>query len=242
MSQTSAQTKLIRYNDSIYAVDQDMVRGYLIVGTKCAMMLDTGTFPCALMDLIRSVTDLPVFLVNTHADGDHTANNGFFSQVHLHPDDVSVLYRFRPDYAGSVLPMAQGDCFDLGDRVLEVIAAPGHTPGSICLLDRANRILFAADTVQRGSVFLFGDHRCPEKFPDTLKKLQAMSSDFDIVFPCHGPWPLGPDTIPDLLACYYAAVAGELPAQIPDRAFRDNAKPLLYALNGCSVLLPGEEG
>jgi len=38
-----------------------------------------------------------------------------------------------------------GDIIDLGGRRLEVICTPGHSPGSMCLLDRQNRILFTGD-------------------------------------------------------------------------------------------------
>ena len=44
-----------------------------------------------------------------------------------------------------------GDRIDLGDRVLEVIHTPGHSPGSICLLDKENKILFTGDTFVPGS-------------------------------------------------------------------------------------------
>ena len=38
-----------------------------------------------------------------------------------------------------------GDVIDLGDRPVEVIGTPGHTPGSISFLDRKTRVLFSGD-------------------------------------------------------------------------------------------------
>src|SRR4029077_16220187 len=49
-----------------------------------------------------------------------------------------------------------------GDRVgsLEVIAAPGHTPGHIAFLDTRNRALIAGDALQtRGGLAVAGDTR-----------------------------------------------------------------------------------
>ena len=39
----------------------------------------------------------------------------------------------------------EGHVFDLGGRTLEVILTPGHSDGSICLLDKENRLLFTGD-------------------------------------------------------------------------------------------------
>lgn len=41
---------------------------------------------------------------------------------------------------GDILPMLGG---------LEVIHTPGHTPGSVCLYGRRDRVLFVGDTLQR---------------------------------------------------------------------------------------------
>jgi glyoxylase-like metal-dependent hydrolase (beta-lactamase superfamily II) len=41
---------------------------------------------------------------------------------------------------GDVLPILGG---------LEVVHTPGHTPGSVCLYGRRDRILFVGDTLQR---------------------------------------------------------------------------------------------
>jgi glyoxylase-like metal-dependent hydrolase (beta-lactamase superfamily II) len=41
----------------------------------------------------------------------------------------------------------EGDVIDLGDRELEVLHTPGHTPGSICLLDARNGVLFSGDAI-----------------------------------------------------------------------------------------------
>ena len=41
----------------------------------------------------------------------------------------------------------EGDVIDIGGRTLEVFALPGHTPGSIVLLLREDRILFTGDAI-----------------------------------------------------------------------------------------------
>ena len=231
------ETTLMQYNPALWAIDQGMVRAFLILGGEKALLWDTGASPCDLQALIRTVTDLPLVVVNSHGDGDHTANNSQFPEVYMHPDDAPLLRQFGAAQGSSILPVEDGQVFALGGRDLEVIAIPGHTPGSICLLDRANRMLFSGDTVQRDSVFLFGSHRRTELFPAALEKLKGMSADFDTVWPSHGPCPVGPETIDGLLRCYRAAVSGQLKGQQPERPMPGGEAPQLYQLDGCSVLL-----
>ena len=43
----------------------------------------------------------------------------------------------------------------LGDRLLEIIATPGHTPDAIALLDKQNGLLFTGDSFYVGPIWLF---------------------------------------------------------------------------------------
>jgi glyoxylase-like metal-dependent hydrolase (beta-lactamase superfamily II) len=56
-----------------------------------------------------------------------------------------AAYRLRP--ARVTRALADGDEISLGDRTLTVLHLPGHSPGSIALLDRGNGILFTGDVV-----------------------------------------------------------------------------------------------
>ena len=55
------------------------------------------------------------------------------------------------DYALTPAPLTQlldeGDVVDLGDRRFTVLHLPGHSPGSIALLDEANGEFFSADAI-----------------------------------------------------------------------------------------------
>ena len=48
---------------------------------------------------------------------------------------------------------------ELGDRPLRVIDIPGHTPGSIAILDERYSVLISGDSVEDGNVFMFGIYR-----------------------------------------------------------------------------------
>ncbi|RKT82634.1 Glyoxylase, beta-lactamase superfamily II [Saccharopolyspora antimicrobica] len=54
-------------------------------------------------------------------------------------------YELRP--ARVTRTLAEADEIDLGDRVLRVLHLPGHSPGSIALLDEENGTLFSGDVI-----------------------------------------------------------------------------------------------
>ena len=90
------ETTIKKISSGVYAIDQGMVRSFLIVGTQRAMLLDTGAEECDILGLIRSVTQLPLIVLNTHGDGDHTANDDKFSDIYAHPEEFPIIRQFRP--------------------------------------------------------------------------------------------------------------------------------------------------
>ena len=88
---------------------------------------------------------------------------------------------------------------DLGDRPLRVFDIPGHTPGSIALLDERNRVLVSGDTVQDHNIFLFGERRDLARYIESLQHLSLFGELYDEIWPMHGTFPVGPDLIGKLL-------------------------------------------
>ena len=75
---------------------------------------------------------------------------------------------------------------DLGGRTLQIIHTPGHTQGSICILDVERRWLFSGDTICDEGVLLHFDHSCSVAvFKQSVEKLKARSSEWDKIWPCH---------------------------------------------------------
>ena len=169
------KTTVKKISSGVWAFEQEIVRCFLIVGQARAMLLDTGAEPCDLLKSIRSITQLPLVVLHTHGDGDHTANDDLFPDIHAHPAEFETIRRFRPNLRSNLHPITGLSSFDLGERVLQVIETPGHTPGSICLLDHKNRILFSGDTLSYGPVFLSGDHRDCREMRHSLLTLETPS-------------------------------------------------------------------
>lgn len=235
MDMMQLETKLEQLKENVWAVEQGMVRSFLIVGSEKALLFDTGAADINLPELIASVTSLPVTLVLSHSDGDHTAALAYFPEACLHPAEEAHL---REDFRGQLPALRyvqEGDVFDLGGVKLEVIHNPGHTPGSISLLDREQKALYSGDTVSYGPVFLFGGHRDPAQYEASLVKLQGMKDAFDAVYPCHNTCPVSSDTVDELLACVRGIRDGSLSGVRPEGMLPPGAAPLEYTVGKSGI-------
>jgi len=69
--------------------------------------------------------------------------------VAVHPAD---RLSWRESHSGgeASIDMEDGGVFQVGDVTLEVIGAPGHTPGSVCLYCEQLSALFAGDAISGG--------------------------------------------------------------------------------------------
>ena len=143
----------------------------LIVGAHHALLLDTGYGFGDLKAVVRSVTDKPLYVVNSHGHVDHACGNAQFGGAFLHPADMDlclahngpVMRQAELDTAevpldfdmeqylslgtGALQPVGEGDVFDLGGVTLRVLELPGHTAGSIGLYCPERRLLYVGDAM-----------------------------------------------------------------------------------------------
>ena len=190
--------EVIQINDNTWRIeDNNHVRFFLLTGSEKALMIDSGMMINNAKDIAKTLTDLPIELINTHADRDHVGSNYQFDTFYMHPSEASNYYKTQGQ-TGDYTPISEGDVIDLGGRKLEIIAVPGHTPGSIAILDVTNRMIFSGDPVQDGTIFLFGVQREVNTYLKSLKKLDSMKDRFDAIYPSHGTCPVKPELINEL--------------------------------------------
>lgn len=171
MAVSYAVTKI---SDSHYRIAEGNVFMELLLGGEKALLIDTGYGFGDLKKAIRRITDLPLIIVNTHAHPDHTCGNWQFDEpVWIHARDLencslyntpearlTAMPKEKPDDflekeylqggTGHLTAAKEGQVFDLGGLELEVVELPGHTGGSIGLMDRAGRRLFVGDAMPDG--------------------------------------------------------------------------------------------
>lgn len=198
--------KISRHADNVWSILEGTpvsgVNIYIVEGKDSALVIDTGFGSGDLKSYIQTLTKLPLIIVNTHGHGDHTGDNHQFSKIYLHPDDFYMLGINTPNNKpgdktnptndapakhGEVtyIPIREGYVFNLGGRKLNVIEVPGHTHGSLVILDKKNKILFAGDN-NNSLVWLFLKDCYPlEVYLKSLEKVENLSDYFNIIMPGH---------------------------------------------------------
>lgn len=223
--------------ENIWAIQQKNVRAFLLVGPDNAILVDT-CFGGDILSICRSVTDKPITLITTHSDPDHIGCDHQFPTQYLHSAEFA-RYESRSKNVLHAVRMQEGDVFEVGNYRLEVILVPGHTPGSIALLDRTHRFLICGDTVQAHCIFMHGEGRDIHAFRGSIAKLENMwhSGLFDTVFPSHGEAVVSADILVDHLALAddvlsgTAVPAGPAPDWFPDtvKTYRHGRAQMYYA-------------
>ncbi len=195
--QEDGNVDIIKMSKNSWRIEDEEVRFFLLAGDEKALLIDSGMNVHNAKEIARQLVSLPVELLNTHGDMDHVGSNGEFESFYMNPAEASNYYRTQRK-TGCFIPVEDGDILDLGNRKLEIIQIPGHTPGSIAVLDIDNHILYSGDTVQDGVIFMFGVQRELHAYMHSLEKLERYQGKFDEIYPSHGSIPVRSELISKL--------------------------------------------
>ena len=190
------RANIIQIRPNVYLIDDaGDSTCYLITGSERALLVDSVNGYEDLKAITKTLTDLPVIVVNTHGHGDHIYGNVYFEEAWLHPADFALYDQFF-GYAKDIMEQNNlkpcpvkaleiGQIFDLGGVQLEVVDLSGHTAGSIGLLDKDARIIYTGDGLNT-HLWMQLDHSLPiSSMLETFRKLKAEhGQDFDYV--AHG--------------------------------------------------------
>lgn len=177
--------EIIQIDNNTWRIEDGFVRFFLLEGEDKAVLIDSGISCPNVLEMIKELTTKSVILLNTHGDGDHTSGTGCFDEIYMHSDDYTGCDIARKYPATSLVKVSDGDVIELGNRSLKIVHIPGHTAGSIAILDANKRVLYAGDSVQKGHIYMFGEHRRPEQFEASLDKLIALENEYDCIYASH---------------------------------------------------------
>ncbi|AGK98701.1 MBL fold metallo-hydrolase [Clostridium pasteurianum] len=183
-----------KIRQGFYSIEQGFVRSFLIEGDKDALLIDTGVGDGNLKEYVEEITKLPVTVIFTHADGDHVGAAWQFERRFMHPCEFNY-YNSKNEKTVPMEPIWEGDVIDLGSYCFEVILIPGHTPGSIALLEKDKRFLIGGDSIQIGGIFMFGNGRDFDAYRASMRKLQGRLKEFDTVYASHNVLSMEANTV-----------------------------------------------
>jgi len=222
---------------------EEQVHSYLIEGDRDVAVLDTGMGVGDFHALLRELSDRAPLVVHSHAHWDHIGASAAFERVLIHPAEADSMGNdipndvlrewFQPeslrgipfpetfDLETAVIPGAtvtgvlnDGDRIDLGGRVLEIHHTPGHSPGGITVYDARSRLLFPADAVNLGPLYLFNEQADLRAYGRTLDVLAELAARSDLVYPSHYEVPMTPDDVVATRAAFEDIIAGRAPDEV----------------------------
>ncbi|MGE8064619.1 MBL fold metallo-hydrolase [Pseudomonas sp. NPDC089569] len=183
-------------------------------GRDADLVIDFGMGLCPLRPHLGLEAGKPVVAVATHIHADHVGAFHEFETRFGHAAEATAFARmsdqdtladvFR-NLPGAVTQasglnvsaenhriapapltrtVGEGDIIDLGDRRLRVLHLPGHSHGSIGLLDERAGLLFSGDVIYIGG--LVDDLPCSDRalYRQTMQRL--IDLDVDCVYGGHG--------------------------------------------------------
>ncbi len=210
--------------DGVYSIRSANVMSYLLLGEHHALLLDTGYGLDDLSAFVKGITNLPLYVVNSHGHIDHACGNVHFREpVYIHETDLAVyqthsapdmrrtfygilkglqkvlfFLRILPkgltedDYANApefhnFRYLKEGDSFDLGSVMAQVIEIPGHTPGSIGLYCPDKKIFFASDGICDNTWLYLPESEKLSVYCNSIRKVLKL--DFDCFYTGHSDHP-----------------------------------------------------
>ena len=182
----------------LYLMDEaHQATGYIVVGDEKACVIDTMNGYNDLHKVVRSITDKPIIVVNTHGHPDHIFGNVYFDEAYMNPKDYPLAEMFvnEPEFKEACekynltfpkfKPIKGGDIIDLGGKTLEVYELPGHTPGGILLLLKEDRILFTGDSINH-HLWMQLDGCLPlDEYVKELDKVMFLEKEADLILHGH---------------------------------------------------------
>ena len=193
---------------------------YLLNGTKHSLMIDTGLGICNICDEVVKLTDKPIIAVATHIHWDHIGGHEHFPDFYAHEDELNWLRGEFPltikqikdmvvdrcdlpeGYDANKYEFFQGtptrvlkdyDMIDIGDRHIEILHTPGHSPGHMCFWEKERSYLFTGDLVYKDTLFAYFPSTDPKAYLNSLELVSALPVKY--VFPAHHDLSIQPEIL-----------------------------------------------
>ena len=253
--------EVYRIRPGVFAIyephQSEEIISYLILGSKQAVLFDTGMGISNMKKLAEGLTRLPISVLNSHTHNDHVGDNWRFhdvygmgteftrtnakgstadAQAEIAPGEIcgalpsgfdAKSYSTKPWHISHWLH--DGDKFDLGGRTLQIIAVPGHTPDSIALYDAKNGLLFTGDMFYPGPIFLYRPETDLDAYVSSIRRMAALPH-VDLLLPAHNVPVADPAYFPKVITAMEQVRSGKVKAEQ-----RGDRK--VYAFEGFSFLM-----
>lgn len=193
---------------------------YLLIGSEYSLLIDTGLGICNIHNQVKKLTDKPIIAIATHIHWDHIGGHTFFPNFYAHEAELNWLNGEFPLSIEQIKEMVVDRCnlpngydvdkyeffqgrptkilknneiIDIGNRVVQIIHTPGHSPGHMCFWEKAHGYLFTGDLVYKDTLFAYFPSTDPEAYLTSLEQISMLPVKH--VFPAHHSLKVHPEIL-----------------------------------------------
>ncbi len=193
---------------------------YLLNGSERSLLIDTGLGICNIHEQVIKLTDKPITAIATHIHWDHIGGHKSFPDFYAHENELNWLsgefpltmdvikamvvdrcdlpdgydvnqYEFFQGKPAKVLK--DNEVINLGNRSIQILHTPGHSPGHMCFWEKARGYIFTGDLVYKDTLFAYFPSTDPEAYLNSLDRVASLSVEH--VFPAHHTLSIQPEII-----------------------------------------------
>lgn len=172
---------------------------YLLEGSERCLLIDTGLGVENILNEVEKLTDKAVTVVTSHVHYDHFGGHKYFPDFYVHQEelewinggfpltieqvrnflveepcdfpenfDVNDYYLFEGNPSRI---LKDRDIIELGNRTIEILHTPGHSPGHMCFFEKDRGYLYTGDLIYIGELFAYYPSTDPVAYMNSIKKL-----------------------------------------------------------------------
>lgn len=191
---------------------------YLLIGSERCLLIDTGLGICNIYDEVRKLTDKPIIAIATHIHWDHIGGHKYFPDFYAHSAELDWLNGRFPLSIQTVRDMVidrcdlpkgfdinaydmfqgtptkilnDGEIIDIGNRKIEALHTPGHSPGHMCFWEQERGYIFTGDLIYKDTLFAYYPSTDPNAYLNSLEVIAALPS--KRLFPAHHSLDIQPE-------------------------------------------------
>ncbi|SDU65227.1 MBL fold metallo-hydrolase [Desulfobacula phenolica] len=193
---------------------------YLLNGSERSLLIDTGLGICNIHEQVIELTDKPITAIATHIHWDHIGGHKSFPDFYAHENELNWLsgefpltmdvikgmvvdrcdlpdgydvnqYEFFQGKPTKVLK--DNEVINLGNRSIQILHTPGHSPGHMCFWEKERGYIFTGDLVYKDTLFAYFPSTDPEAYLNSLDRVASLSAKH--VFPAHHTLSIQPEII-----------------------------------------------
>jgi glyoxylase-like metal-dependent hydrolase (beta-lactamase superfamily II) len=157
---TDPQIQTWKFTDDTYILRQSLCTNfegpflYLMIGKTKALLVDTGTGGVDLAGEVNRLIagkNVQLVVAHSHSHGDHVGGDGAFRNQ---PNTTVVSTQTAAAQSFFGITGDAPSSFDLGSRVIDVLAIPGHQAAHLAFYDHETQLLLTGDTLYPGRLYI----------------------------------------------------------------------------------------